>query len=82
MVLLQLVGEDEVQTTKQRKAKSEEVATIETGPAVEAEAADQTDDVDDPETKKNQGESQTAGAEDEANQDEDTDQQQAEPSVE
>ena len=75
LVLLQLVGEDEAQTTKQHKAKPEEVTTIETEQAVEAEATDQTDDVDEPETEKNQDESQAASAEDEANQDEDTDQQ-------
>jgi large subunit ribosomal protein L17 len=82
LVLLQLVGGDEVQTAKQHKAKSEEVSPIETEQTVEAEATDQTDEVDEPETEKNQGESQTSGAEDEANQDEDTDQQQAKPSVE
>lgn len=74
LVLLQLVGEDEVQT-KQRKGKPEEVTTIETDQAVEVEVADQTDDVDEPETEKKQDESQAAGTEDQANQDEDTDQQ-------
>ncbi|MHC4211913.1 MAG: 50S ribosomal protein L17 [Planctomycetota bacterium] len=75
LVLLQLVGEDEVQTTKHRKAKAEEVTTIETEQAVEAEATDQTENVDEPETEKNQDESQAVNAENEANQDEDTDQQ-------
>ena len=74
LVLLQLVGEDEVQTTKQHKGKPEDT-TIETKQAVEAEATDQTNDVDELETKKNQDESQTADAETEANQAEDTDQQ-------
>jgi large subunit ribosomal protein L17 len=82
LVLLQLVGEDEVPTIKQRKAKPEEVATIETGQTIEAEATAQTGDVDEPETEKNQDESQAVGAEDEANQDEDADQQQGKPSAE
>lgn len=82
LVLLQLVGEDEVQTTTHRKGKSQEVTTIETEQAVEPEATDQTNDVDEPETENNQDESQAANAEDEPNQDEDTDQQQAKPSVE
>ena len=76
LVLLQLVGEDEVQTAKHSKAKPEEVVTaIETEQTVEAEATDQTDDVDEPETEKNQDESQAASAEDQANQDEDADKQ-------